>query len=733
MSNFNIFKKSQTNFVLDNEFSLKEENSVGVTKQGTKGKISLSPTSESQSPSSNKSRIIKPTATYTGYSYPFIEDENRIIDQNSIFKDIYDATIQYQFPEIEITPLNNAQIFYYEEVVNENGENSGFLGKVTLSYNIINKLNDAIVYIPIALREVVLNLKFTDNVTREINTININGIVDEQKKEILFDIKDSAVKIAFSNLITTFNQYKCSIDLNFNFFGYSKVLGNSFDPDPILDPNPTGIGYVGIGTAPIGIEPIRSPYEQTMRTIDGGFNQRLPVDEEAPIDSFGGTGQRYPPKPAEESIKLNSYILKINKIINYPLPALKDKEKSLYRTTNNVGFVNNPFNSNLDYSLYEQIFISSISLDKLSIYKSKVTANEFLLIAKRYYIARTFDTKVACINTKLHRAIDNDTSKISFQFAIGPDLSLFDLNKIKIELFNNNLIDGDTDEYFDKIKFVYPNDIDAKYEINGNHYFQKAEVKVEGKFFLVDFTTENLNDASILINSIYNNLSQFANINFIHKEIKDTSIIEFNIQKTIGEVVAIQIENNSKKIKLKNNSLSSCKVATALIIDNSNAPLFSSSPFANFNIETDQNKEIQFGELNENLVNKNIKKVFLEYDIHEDIRKEFSNFSASTDDFDKYIQIQIKSQKKLVNRIKIELKISATKAEFVLERLKADFKYPLFMKFIVNNIVLPGATIPVDTIIYYTAFYYDKDNNLITNFSSVFDYANTSILKIEKK
>jgi len=706
MPDLNTFKISGSKIVPINRFNLEEgKPSSSFTKVNTDKNPEFTVVAHPVLTAVAMQPVIISAILFKEY-FPLIEDSNSV-NQNSLFKDFNDNNIQLQFPEIVITPLNNTQIFYYENVLNEKSENIGYLGKITLNYTLKNKpVNANLQNIPIQLKEVILNLKVKDNV------IKINGIVDEIKKEITFNVKDEAVKIAFSNLVTNIEELKSSIDLYFTFKGFSKARRNFFlaKDFTLRRANLTDSLKMESAATPVKTALIR-PLIINSKT-----------DIVRPV-AISNTAEIQP-----EYVK-NTFILKVNKTINYPLQA--DPLKSLYQTIGG-GFVNNPFNFNVDFSLYEQIFIPGISLDKLSIYKSKVTVNEFLLIAKRYNITRSSDTKMPCVNTIFHGSesdggMSNDISKISFQFAIGPDLSEFDLNKLKIELLNNKFIDGDTTGYFDKVKFVYPNDIEANYQINGNQYFQNANITVDGKYFLVDFSTENLNDASILINAINNSLSQYANINFVHKEIKDTSIIEFNIQKTIGEMVSVEIDNATKKMVLKNNSLSSCKIQTALSIDTTDLPLFSSAPFSNYAIESEQIKEISFGLLNSNLATKQVKNAFLDYNINEDISKEFSSIVATSNNFNKYIQIQFQTQKPATSRIRIELTVNATSATFALERLKADFKTPLLINFLISN------TASMDTKINYTATYFDKDNNLITTFSDVFDFASSTILFVPKK
>ncbi|MCL9805060.1 hypothetical protein NAT51_05995 [Flavobacterium amniphilum] len=640
---------------------------------------------------------------------PLIEDSSTIT-QDSVFTDYNEQTIKLQFPSVEIFPLNNNQIFYYEDVLNEKSESSGLLGKVTLNYAIKNKeVSSTLQNITINLREAILNLKVKDN------TVKINGVVDESRKEITFNIKDEAVKIAFTNLITNIEELKSNIDLFFSFKGYTKarknyMLANAFN-------------FTRLSST--GIMPVRTTAIRSKMTIE----QPLVVRENVRLKESVSSMRIENNTVQAEYIKC-SFILKINKVLNYPLGS--DPAKSLYRKADG-GFVHNPFNFNQDFSLYEQIFVPGINLDKLSIYKSKITVNEFLLISKRYHIARTSDTQKPCVTTVFHATeedsgLSNDISKISFQFAISPDLSEYDLNKLKIDLRTHNFLDGDTTNYFDKVNFIYPNDLpETTYEINGNSFLQNANISVDGKYFLIDFSTENLNDASILINTINNSLSQYANINFKHKEIRDTSVIELNIQKTIGEILTVEIDNVLKRVTHKNESLSTCKVKSVQTVDEADNAYFCSSPFTNYVVESEQTRDVSFNLINTAFGSKTLKKVFFDFESIENISKEFSNIVATSNNFNKYIQVQIASQKTTTSKIHVELTVLATGAIFNLERLKADFKNPLLINFLLTG--MAGA----ESRINFNATYFDKDNNIASTQSGVFDFSNSTVLTIPKK
>ncbi|MBC8644579.1 hypothetical protein H9W95_12465 [Flavobacterium lindanitolerans] len=196
---------------------------------------------EPAKPSNSFTTVVSPDAPFTVIEHPIIHsinidrpvigilpinsyfpliDGDTAIDESASFKDYSDSNIILLFPEIEIAPNNNT-LFYYENVLDKSGKNSGLMGRVTLKYTIKNKpLKANEKNIALNLKEAVLNLKIKDD------SIKINGIVTPEKNEIQFDLKDEAVKIAFLNLITQINNLKSSIDLFFEFKGYSKFRKN---------------------------------------------------------------------------------------------------------------------------------------------------------------------------------------------------------------------------------------------------------------------------------------------------------------------------------------------------------------------------------------------------------------------------------------------------------------------------------------------------------------------------
>jgi hypothetical protein len=647
--------------------------------------------------------------------FPLIE-KDQAIEKTTIFKDYTDNKISLCFPELELLPNNN-QIFYYENLLDDKGQNKGLIGKVTLKYNIKNKPTNATLQnINLSLKEVILNLKVINN-----DVIKINGVIDDTKKEIVFNITDEAVKIAFSNLTSEFDNAKCSLDLFFSFKGYSKFQKRFLFARDFATINNSKLSRIDMKNA--------IPAEKLFigKPLFVNDNQPKAVavkDQVRDLQVLHGFNTNI----QEEYVK-STFLLKINQVINYPLS--KEASTSLYKTVGG-GFINNPFNLNEDYSQYKQIYVPGVNFDKLSIYKSTMSLNEFLIISKRYCITRSTDSKLPCIKTIFHAkeegtALVDDISKINFQFALGPDLSDYDLAKLKIDLFNNKFLDGDTTNYIDTVRFLYPNEIESEYEISGNHFLQGADITSDGKHFLVSITTENLNQASILTNAINNSISQYANINFKHKEIKDTSIIDINIQKTIGEILGIAKDSTTKKISIENLSLSKCKINSVLTIDEQNNNFFNSSSFSSTSL-LDNGQKIEFLEtsLNASLLGKTLKNVFFDFESIEDLSKEFDQIRSTSSTYNKYVQIQIQSQKSKVTRMQIELKVNQTEGMFNFEKLKADFKNPILFNFMTFNSVTNLTTIA------YKVNCFDKDNNILTTNDYVFDYTNSSVIIIPK-
>jgi len=647
--------------------------------------------------------------------FPLIEDDSTITE-NASFKDYFKNDITLFFPQVEIEP-NNGTLFYYENVPDKSGNRAGLIGKVTLKYSIKNKeLQASQKSITLNLREAILNLK----VNRDF--VKVNGIVNTSTQEIQFDLIDEAVKIAFLNLVSNLNDLKCNLDLFFDFKGYTKLKRNFLFAKDIAFIKQNVIKK-DLTTAPTTITPkatlISSPL--MVKSAVNRMAPKMAISEIQRENSIRADVQ-------EEYVK-STFLLKINKILNYPICT--NPATSLYKTIGG-GFTNIPFNLNDDFSQFKQIFVSGFNFDKLSIYKSMVQPNTFLLISKVYSLSKDLNTMKPCISTIFHAyeegaGTTEEISKISFQFAIGPNLSDFDLAKLKIALLNNNFIDGDTADYFDKVQFLFPNDIASEYELSGNYFLQQSDITTDGKHFLFNLSTENLSEASIMINALNNTITQYANINFKHKEIKDSSIIELNIEQTIGEIVEALIDNTTKKIQINNQSISNCKLNSILLVYNQNVTYLNSTFFKNYpQLVSNDTKQLDFTALNPTAAG-DLKSVFFDFENIENISSEFSQVVSQSTAYNRYIQVQIKSQAAATARITIELTVLETGSKFTIERLKTEFSTPILFNFIVKN------TLSNSTLISYKVNYYDKNDNLTGTKNDVFDFSKTSILTINKK
>ncbi|BDU26344.1 hypothetical protein [Flavobacterium sp. GSB-24] len=649
--------------------------------------------------------------------FPLIEGDNAITENDS-FKDYFKNEITLFFPQIEIEP-NNGTVFYYENVPDKSGNKGGLLGKVTLKYSIKNKTLQANQKsITLNLREAVLNLK----VNRDF--IKINGIVNTATQEIQFYLIDEAVKIAFLNLVSNLNDLKCNIDLFFDFKGYSKIKRNFLfardisilrsqdvikkdftSPKTVLQPKATLISSPLMVRSDLGIK----------------VAPKVAISEIQRENSIKADVQ-------EEYVK-STFLLKINKTVSYPIGA--DPASSLYKTIGG-GFVNIPFNLNEDFSQFKQIFVTGFNFSKLSIYKSMVQPNTFLLISKIYSLSKDLNTMKPCISTIFHAyeegaGTEEEISKISFQFAIGPNLSDFDLAKLKIALLQNNFIDGDAADYFDKVQFLYPNDISADYEVSGNYFLQQSDITTDGKHFLFNLSTENLSEASIMINALNNTITQYANINFKYKEIKDSSIIELNIEQTIGEILETLIDNTAKKIQINNQSISNCKLNSILLVYYQNATYLNSVFFKNYpQLISNDTKLLDFSAIDPS-ASSELKNVYFDFENIENISSEFSQVVSQSTAYNRYIQVQIKSQTAATSRITIDLTVQETGSKFSIERLKAEFSTPILFNFIIKN------TTNNNTLILYKVNYFDKNDNLTATKNEVFDFSKASIITINKK
>ncbi|CAM3691182.1 hypothetical protein [Flavobacterium chungbukense] len=649
--------------------------------------------------------------------FPLIEGD-KAITENDSFKDYFKNEITLLFPQIEIVP-NNGTVFYYENVPDKSGNKGGLRGKVTLKYTIKEKpLQANQKSIPLNLKEAILNLKVN------LDFIKVNGIVNTATQEIQFDLIDEAVKIAFLNLVSNLNDLKCNLDLFFDFKGYSKIKRNFLFARDISILKSQIVTKSDLSSPRATLTPKSTIISSPLMVRDDLQTKVAPKTIISGIQLDNSIKSNV----QEEYVK-STFLLKINKTLSFPIGA--DPAISLYKTISG-GFVNIPFNLNEDFSQFKQIFVAGYNFSKLSIYKSMVQPNTFLLIAKVYSLSKDLNTMKPCISTIFHAYEEGtgtaeEISKISFQFAIGPNLSDFDLAKLKIALLQNNFLDGDTTDFFDKIQFLFPNDISAEYEVSGNYFLQQSDITTDGKHFLFNLSTENLSEASIMINALNNTISQYANINFKHKEIKDSSIIELNIEQTIGEILGTVIDNTAKKIQIENQSISNCKLNSVLLVYDQNMTYSNGVFFKTYpELISGNTQLLDFSALNPN-ASSQLKNVFFDFENIENISSEFSQIVSQSTAYNRYVQVQIKGQTAATNRITIELTVQETGTKFTVERLKSEFSTPILFNFIIKN------TIENTTLISYKVNYFDKNDNLTGTKNEVFDFSKASIITINKK
>lgn len=662
--------------------------------------------------------------------FPLIE-QNQIFDKESSFIDYNNKDVKLVFPDIEISPNNNT-VFYYENIFDgSTGKVTGLMGYVCINYNIRNKsqlkVNEA--NIEINLKEASLNLKVKKETNSDIETVKINGIIDSKKGEILFNLKDEAVKIAFTNLITGIPELKCSIDLFFDFKAFYKtkktyLFARNILSDRVNLLQPVKTMNRNIDTNQKDVKIKTFSFASPMIVKENSVESKISRDKikEIQIENNLKTDLQ------EEYIK-STFLLKVNKILEYNLTT------NYFKTIANEIITSNPFNLNPGFSQFKQIFVPGIDFNRLSIYKSIIQPNTFLLISKVYCLTRTNDTLMPCISTIFHlyedgTSLSEDISKIDFEFSIGPNLSEFDLAKLKIDLHNHNFLDNEatgTTDYLNSISFLYPNDIDSNYEISGNHFLQSSSIAIDGKRFHLSISTENLNDASLLINAINNSISQYANINFNHKEIKDTSIIELNIQKTIGEIIFPSIDTETKKINIENKSVSKCKLNSVLFIDMNNSTYFNTNYFLKFQpLNSNDKKELSIIDINPEIANISLKNVFFDFESIEDISSEFKQIVSQSTNYSRYITINIKTQKTKIAKIQIELVVIETGNKFYIEKLKSEFSTPVLFNIIIKNSAIQS------TIISCKTDYFDQNGNIVGTTNSSFDFSSSAIINITK-
>ncbi len=637
--------------------------------------------------------------------YPIIEDESKLTSDSVLT--CVDGS-ECMIPDIKVSPYNN-NLFYYEEMVNNEGKPDGYVGRVSLKFDIV-ELASNMRFLPIEIDTVCLNLK----TSKEI--IKIEGKIDLESHSLVFDLMGEAVKIAFLNLASKIEANQCDIDLFCKFVGYSlqKRVSKVFKlMKPML--KETKIERKSLKRkaflSPEVVVPVASK-TKFLRNMDK-VNQ--------------------PGKASDEVLHVkSSFIVRINKPLSFPL----ESNQSLYRNINGI-IKGNPFKLNDDFSEYRQIFCPGINREIVSVYKSLFTKNNFLLFPNKYYIARNSDQP--CINSTYFLSeegvIENEQeiSVVSFSFNIAPALSEFDLAKMKMILRENGLLDKELsieeskNKYLEEIRFNFPNDVGAESMPGGDEFLATANLTHDGQYFNIICETNDLGKASLFITDINGAIPRFFNILSKHKEIFNSAVVELDMNKTTGEFLNWEISND--ELLIINTSYSPCHISNVMLLNKEGDVFYNTEYFQNAgNLGSGEYKSIKIKDLTNRAEFLKPVKVFVEYESIEDISKEFrqeidqitSYYLNVILDFSNIAEKGVYSM-----RTEVTHTSSGISYPFVIE--KKDFDKPIPLTIITKNEVESTSVLQI------SRMYYDKSGNFIKKDSLQWDYSKGSTIDLSLK
>lgn len=220
-------------------------------------------------------------------------------------------------------------------------------------------------------------------------------------------------------------------------------------------------------------------------------------------------------------------------------------------------------------------------------------------------------------------------------------------------------------------------------------------------------------------------------LDFIYKEIKDTSIIDTNINKTVGNAIETQINNENKTITLQNIALSGCNLNDIAIKAKNNKILFNQTLFKTFqHLKSEESQVVTFQDISSQLHNIEITSADLKYDIIEDIQKEIVTEISQESDLRRYIAVLVDTQLAVVNSIQIHIEIMSSQSQFDFKLTKDDLKNPIKRAFNFSFIAVGQQN--KSTEIKYTTKYFDINYNELQIKEGVLDYNETTSLRIIK-
>ena len=634
--------------------------------------------------------------------YPVIEDESKL-SSDSVLTCVDGS--ECMVPDIKVSPYNDI-LFYYEEMVNKEGKPDGYVGRVSLKFDLIEFASN-VRFLPIEIDTVCLNLK----TSKEI--IKIEGKIDLESHSLVFDLMGEAVKIAFLNLASQIEANQCDVDFFCKFVGYSLQKG---------------VKKV--------FKRMRPTREET-KTIKKTIQRKSFLSPEVVVPVARKTKLlrsmeeiNQIEKESEEVLHVkSSFIVRINKTLSFPL----ESNQSLYRSFNGV-IQGNPFKLNDDFSEYRQIFCPGINREFVSVYKSLFSKNNFLLFPNKYYIARNSDQP--CINSTYFLSeegiIENEQeiSVVSFSFNIAPALSEFELAKMKMILRENGLLDKDLSieesksKYLEEIRFNFPNDIGADSMSGGDEFLATANLTQDGQYFNIICETDDLGKASLFITDINGAIPRFFNILSKYKEIFNSAVVELDMNKTTGEFLNWEISND--ELLIINTSYSPCHISNVMLLNKEGEVFYNTEYFLHEgDLGSGEYKNIKISDLTNRSEFLKPVKVFIEYESIEDISKEFrqeidqitSYYLNVVLDFSNIADGDIYSM-----RIEVTHSSSGISYPFFIE--KKDFEKPIPLTIITKNEVESLSMLQI------SRMYYDKSGNFIKKDSLKWDYSKGSTIDL---
>lgn len=672
---------------------------------------------------------------------PIIDDESSLtIDSVLTVKD-GDKRV---FPDIVLAPYQGV-LFYYETKVNTEGKDDGYLGRITLSYQLTRSKNSKYSTLPVEVENAVLNLKTTKG------EVKIFGKVDQSAKKITFEPTGEAVKIAFFNLVSPLEPNQCDIDIFYQFKGVhlelrrNKITWKPVKPDHFITLDPT-----------IG-KPLRPGFEKPIKPgfdipIKPGFDKPIKTGIDKPIktgidkpsiksvkrtlepqllmrstpmpQASGGSGKGVIDITSKFEYVESTYVVKMNKRLSYPF----DTNRSLYRSINGV-VDGNPFRLNDDFAEFKQVFCNDINRDVVSVYKSLFSRNTFLVFPKQYYIARNENQPCIYSTTFLNEEgvtekERQEISKINFSFTIASTLSEYVLAKIKLALYNNGLLDPrasseDIKKYlFDpnEVLLMFPNDVGAFSYPDGDEFLATSSITQDGHYFNLICETEDLGKASLFITAINSAQERYFNIVSDHKEIHHSAVVELNMNKTIGEFLHWEIKNNS--IEISNESYSPCRIYSMMLVNSNGEALINGDYFNNkADLNSDSKMTVKIKDLTSRPDFQHPVKVYLEYESIEDITTEFQQETDQLSAYYRNVVLDFSNIKNPnVNIMIVNVTALSTGCVFTFKKNIQDFDRPILMTIVTKNVLEPNTKLEI------TRKYYDQRNKQIKSDTMIWDY-----------